>query len=254
MYEKRSIASEIPIWDPELCIDCGLCALSCPHAAIRMKVFDPMRAVNGSGNDASPASRGRARSIPGCSSRSRSRPTTAPDAGSASTSAPPAASHRRSTRPSTWSRRVSTSRRSVATSSYFLALPEADRRDIRAGDAQGVAAAAAALRVLGGLRRLRRDALPQAPDAALRRPHSSSRTPPAARRSTAATCRRRRGPWTPNGRGPAWANSLFEDNAEFGLGMAPGSSTITRRLTPAMLVKRARPDRSARISLGTDPG
>jgi pyruvate-ferredoxin/flavodoxin oxidoreductase len=39
-YEKRSIAREIPIWDPDVCIDCGKCAIVCPHAAIRMKVFD----------------------------------------------------------------------------------------------------------------------------------------------------------------------------------------------------------------------
>jgi pyruvate-ferredoxin/flavodoxin oxidoreductase len=38
-YEKRSIAAEIPIWDPAVCTDCGLCALVCPHAAIRLKVF-----------------------------------------------------------------------------------------------------------------------------------------------------------------------------------------------------------------------
>ncbi len=37
--EKRSIAAEIPIWNPSICIDCGLCSLVCPHAAIRMKVF-----------------------------------------------------------------------------------------------------------------------------------------------------------------------------------------------------------------------
>ena len=38
-YEKRSIAAEIPIWDPAICTDCGLCALVCPHAAIRLKIF-----------------------------------------------------------------------------------------------------------------------------------------------------------------------------------------------------------------------
>jgi pyruvate-ferredoxin/flavodoxin oxidoreductase len=40
-YEKRSIAQEIPVWDPAICIQCGLCSLVCPHATIRMKAFDP---------------------------------------------------------------------------------------------------------------------------------------------------------------------------------------------------------------------
>lgn len=40
-YEKRSIAKEIPIWDPDICIDCGKCAIVCPHATIRMKVYEP---------------------------------------------------------------------------------------------------------------------------------------------------------------------------------------------------------------------
>jgi pyruvate-ferredoxin/flavodoxin oxidoreductase len=39
-YEKRAIAKEIPIWDPDICIDCGKCAIVCPHATIRMKVFE----------------------------------------------------------------------------------------------------------------------------------------------------------------------------------------------------------------------
>jgi pyruvate-ferredoxin/flavodoxin oxidoreductase len=40
-FEKRRLAAEIPVWDPEICIDCARCALVCPHAAIRMKVYDP---------------------------------------------------------------------------------------------------------------------------------------------------------------------------------------------------------------------
>lgn len=37
-YEKRCIATEIPVWDPNTCIQCGKCSLVCPHGVIRMKV------------------------------------------------------------------------------------------------------------------------------------------------------------------------------------------------------------------------
>ncbi len=40
-WEKRNLALEIPVWDPSLCIQCGKCALVCPHAAIRTKVYPP---------------------------------------------------------------------------------------------------------------------------------------------------------------------------------------------------------------------
>ncbi len=40
-WEKRNIAIEIPVWDESLCIQCNKCALVCPHAAIRAKVYDP---------------------------------------------------------------------------------------------------------------------------------------------------------------------------------------------------------------------
>ncbi|MFN2352055.1 MAG: pyruvate:ferredoxin (flavodoxin) oxidoreductase, partial [Kiritimatiellia bacterium] len=38
-FEKRNIAVDIPQWDPKLCIQCGQCSLVCPHAAIRVKVY-----------------------------------------------------------------------------------------------------------------------------------------------------------------------------------------------------------------------
>ena len=39
-WEKRNIALEIPVWDEELCIQCGKCVLVCPHSVIRAKVYD----------------------------------------------------------------------------------------------------------------------------------------------------------------------------------------------------------------------
>ena len=40
-YEKRCIASEIPVWESDLCIQCGKCVLVCPHAVIRAKLYEP---------------------------------------------------------------------------------------------------------------------------------------------------------------------------------------------------------------------
>ncbi len=63
-FEKRTIAAEIPIWEPDLCIDCGKCAIVCPHAAIRMAVFDA--AENADATDL-PAKAFRNRERPGLS-------------------------------------------------------------------------------------------------------------------------------------------------------------------------------------------
>ncbi len=41
MWEKRNIALEIPVWEPNVCIQCGKCVFVCPHAVIREKVYDP---------------------------------------------------------------------------------------------------------------------------------------------------------------------------------------------------------------------
>jgi pyruvate-ferredoxin/flavodoxin oxidoreductase len=40
-FEKRNIAVNIPIWQPELCLQCGMCSFVCPHATIRIKDYDP---------------------------------------------------------------------------------------------------------------------------------------------------------------------------------------------------------------------
>jgi pyruvate-ferredoxin/flavodoxin oxidoreductase len=45
-WEKRNIAQQIPVWDTELCIQCGKCVMVCPHAVIRAKVYDSSHLVN----------------------------------------------------------------------------------------------------------------------------------------------------------------------------------------------------------------
>jgi pyruvate-ferredoxin/flavodoxin oxidoreductase len=48
-YEKRNLALEIPVWDEKTCIQCGKCAAVCPHATIRMKVYDAALLANAPG-------------------------------------------------------------------------------------------------------------------------------------------------------------------------------------------------------------
>jgi len=45
-FEKRNIASEIPVWNSDICIQCNKCALVCPHAVIRPKIYDSTPLVN----------------------------------------------------------------------------------------------------------------------------------------------------------------------------------------------------------------
>jgi len=45
-WERRNIAENIPVWDPETCIQCGDCSAVCPHAVIRMKIYEPALLAN----------------------------------------------------------------------------------------------------------------------------------------------------------------------------------------------------------------
>lgn len=45
-YEKRNIAVHVPVWSPDVCIQCGSCSFVCPHATIRIKAYDPSLLVN----------------------------------------------------------------------------------------------------------------------------------------------------------------------------------------------------------------
>ncbi len=45
-WEKRNIALDVPVWEPDICIQCGKCVLVCPHSVIRAKVYDEARLDN----------------------------------------------------------------------------------------------------------------------------------------------------------------------------------------------------------------
>ena len=49
-YEKRNISLQIPVWEEDLCIQCGKCVLQCPHAVIRSNVFDASLAKDAPSN------------------------------------------------------------------------------------------------------------------------------------------------------------------------------------------------------------
>ena len=167
-FEKRAIALDIPIWEPDLCVQCNLCSMICPHAAIRTKVFDPA--------DAAGAPDG-FRSVPeaftpefeGSRTPCRSRPTTAPAAGCASRSARPRTAPSRGARPSTCEP-LDEHRDAERAAFDFFEPPRRRRAPRIPTDTRTLAAAAAAVRVLRRLRRLRRDAVHPAAHPAVRRP------------------------------------------------------------------------------------
>jgi pyruvate-ferredoxin/flavodoxin oxidoreductase len=214
-----------------LCIQCGNCAFVCPHAVMRAK------ATRVGALDGAPAGSGRRRSRPagfpdtrytlqvyeedctgcGCAWRSaRRRPVgERPEGHQPGDKGDDPAPEREHT-------------------AFFETAPHRARVDF--SNVRGVQFLEPLFEFSGRLRRLRRDALPEAHHPALRRPHAGGqrhRLLVDLRRQPADT------PWAKNadGRGPAWSNSLFEDNAEFGLGSA--SPPITSAAAGRALVRAA---------------
>ncbi|MDH3754136.1 MAG: pyruvate:ferredoxin (flavodoxin) oxidoreductase [Acidimicrobiia bacterium] len=215
-WEKRSIAAEIPIWDPEICIDCARCALVCPHAAIRLKVL-PEAELAGA-----PSS---FRHRPW---KDRSDPTmraiiqVAPDdctGCGVCVSICPAKSKEvvkhKSINMEAKADHLDVERVNF---DYFLSLPEHDRSLLKLDTVKGSQMAQPLFEFSGACA-----GCGETPYLKLLTQQMGDRMVVA----NATGCSSIYGgnlpttPWAVDaeGRGPAWANSLFEDNAEFGLGM-----------------------------------
>ena len=167
-FEKRSIAEEIPIWDPAICIDCAKCALVCPHAAIRMKVYDP-GALEGA-PEGFKSKEWRSRELPGMLMTIQVAPDDCTGCGICVETCPAKSKEEVRHKSIDLEPKTEHLEEERARFEYFLRHP-GDRPDHRRGrNGEGVPDAGAAVRVLRCLRGVRRDAVPEAADAALWRP------------------------------------------------------------------------------------
>ncbi len=215
-YEKRSIAPEIPIWDPSICIDCAKCTLVCPHAAIRMKVFDPA-ALDGA-PDGFLSKEWKARDLPGMLMTIQVAPEDCTGCGICVETCP--AHSKEEVRHKSINLEAKGDHLDVERERYefFLGIPEIDRSLVAPAPVKGSQMLQPLFENSGAC-----EGCGETPYLKLLTQLFGDRMVVA----NATGCSSIYGgnlpttPWARNGdgRGPAWSNSLFEDDAEFGLGM-----------------------------------
>ena len=215
-WEKRNIALEIPVWDQPVCIQCNKCAMVCPHATIRVKVFDPKYL-----KDAPPTFKTmdyKGTEYKGMKYTVQVAPEDCTGCGLCVEVCP--AKNKSETRLKAINMKdqppIRESER--ANFEFFLSLPEADRRDVKVDSVKGSQFLQPLFEFSGAC-----SGCGETPYVKLATQLFGDRMVVA----NATGCSSIYGgnlpttPWAKNndGRGPAWSNSLFEDNAEFGLGM-----------------------------------
>ena len=214
-YEKRNISDEVAAWDPGLCIQCGNCSFVCPHSVIRSKLYGSAELAGAPDGFASmPLT---ARGLPdsrftlmvyledctGCGLCVETCPISAPDD-----------PQRKAINLAQREPLLDAERRNIA---FFETLPTADRARVDFETVRGTQFLQPLFEFSGACA-----GCGETPYIKLISQLFGDRLMVA----NATGCSSIYGgnlpttPWTVNaaGRGPAWSNSLFEDNAEFGLG------------------------------------
>ncbi|MFT3784600.1 MAG: pyruvate:ferredoxin (flavodoxin) oxidoreductase [Tepidisphaeraceae bacterium] len=239
-WEKRTIALEVPTWQPDLCIQCGKCAFVCPHAAIRAKAFDPA-AMNGSKPESFQTVGYKAPDLKGNNYTIQVAPEDCTGC-TLCVSVCPAKDKSNASRKAINMTPLTTDvlDRERKNYDYFLKLPDVDRSKITRIDVKGSQLMLPLFEYSGACA-----GCGETPYVKLLTQLFGSRLLIA----NATGCSSIYGgnlPTTPYcvdlaGRGPAWANSLFEDNAEFGFGMrlatemfADQARGLIRKLSPTL--------------------
>ncbi len=215
-WEKRGIAPEIPIWDPAICIQCGLCALVCPHAAIRTKAYDEPALADAPQGFRSALRRERDEA--GAHMTIQVAPDDCTGCSMCVQVCPARSKEVARHKAIDMEPREPHLARERAAFDFFLGLPEADPRAVEPASLQGSQLLQPLFEYSGACA-----GCGETPYLKLLTQLLGDRLVVA----NATGCSSIYGgnlpttPWTTNaeGRGPAWSNSLFEDNAEFGLGM-----------------------------------
>ena len=214
-WEKRNIALEIPIWDPSICIQCGKCALVCPHATIRTKVYSPVELA--SAPQAFQSMDYKSRDLPGMKYTVQVAPEDCTGCGICVEACP--AKDKSNPRHKAINMEEQAPHRFVERDNwtFFENLPELDRTLIPLNNVKNSQLLEPLFEFSGAC-----SGCGETPYIKLMSQLFGDRAVIA----NATGCSSIYGgnlPTTPysvnkDGRGPAWSNSLFEDNAEFGMG------------------------------------
>ncbi|HKV36642.1 MAG TPA: pyruvate:ferredoxin (flavodoxin) oxidoreductase [Pyrinomonadaceae bacterium] len=214
-WEKRNLALEIPVWDSKVCIQCNQCALVCPHAAIRAKVYDDSTLAGAPETFKSTAYRGA--EYKGKMFTIQVAPEDCTGCNLCVNVCP--AKDRTNPKHKAINMEPQAPLRDAERSNYdfFLNLPELDRADVVRLDHKGSQFLEPLFEYSGACA-----GCGETPYLKLLTQLFGDRLLIA----NATGCSSIYGgnlPTTPystnsDGRGPAWSNSLFEDNAEFGFG------------------------------------
>lgn len=215
-YEKRNLALEIPVWDPEVCIQCGKCAMVCPHAVIRIKAYEPSHLESAPSTFlATPV---RDKDWEGLQYTIQVAPEDCTGCGICVDVCPAKNKSAVGRKALNMEAQPPLLEQERENWDFFLTLPEMDRRHIKVSSIRQQQVQQPLFEFSGAC-----EGCGETPYVKLMTQLFGDRAIVA----NATGCSSIYGgnlpttPWTHNaqGRGPAWANSLFEDNAEFGLGM-----------------------------------